>query len=445
MVLVGTTLVFDTGPVDAAFPGRNGRLFCSTNRDGNTEVYSFNPDGSDPRRLTFHEAADFEATPSPDGTRVAFTSTRAGRGDQEIFIMYQDGSGIRRLTFTTGEDRPGTFSPDGTRIAFQSARFPVDSGPGHSALEIFVMDADGGNQTRLTNNTFQDSFAHWSPDGSRIAFTTNRDSFVDGMGNFVANFEIYTLVPVDADNDGNADVQSRVTNSPGEDAHAHWSPDGKQLTFHSRRDFATPNAFQIEIYRANAKTGGNAVRLTGPDEIFEAFPTWSPDGQKIAWSRFFPSDIFTMNASNGSAKTNITNTESDESRCDWGRLLPCTITGSGFIVGTEGDDVICGSDGQDYIQALGGNDVVYAGAGNDWVVGGPGNDIVFGGHGNDNIQGGDGNDTLFGDQGFDNLSGGNGDDIVSGSEDNDQVAGDAGTDECYGEIVNTCEVAAPPI
>ncbi|MDQ3978294.1 MAG: hypothetical protein M3314_01905, partial [Actinomycetota bacterium] len=354
-----------------------------------------------------------------------------------IYTMYQDGSGVKRLTFAPGEDRPGQFSPDGSRISFHSARFPAPPGPGHSSFEIMVMNADGTNQQRMTNNNFQDSFAHWSPAGDRIAFTTNRDSFVDAGGALVLNFEIYILVPVDANADGNADVQTRVTNSPGEDAHAHWSPDASQLTFHSRRDFPSPTATQIEIYRSNAD-GSNPVRLTGPDNVFDVFPSWSPDGQKIAWSRLFPSDVFSMNASDGSQKTNITNHPADETRCDWSRLLPCTITGSGQIVGTEGDDVICGSSGPDRIVGGGGNDVVYAGGGDDQITAGPGNDIVFGGFGNDFLSGDDGNDTLFGDQGSDAISAGAGNDIASGSEDSDRVDGGAGSDECYGEAVGAC-------
>lgn len=420
-------LVVDVAPVGAAFPGRNGPIYCTSNRLGTNQIFSFDPVTGEARQLSGGQGQSLEPTPSPDGTRIAFTSTRDG-GDQEIWIMYADGSGAKRLTFSPGEDRPGTFSPDGTKLAFHSGRFPVPPGPGHSALEILTMNIDGTDVRRMTNNNFQDSFAHWSPQGDRIAFTTNRD----------ADFEIYTLVPVDANADGNADVQTRVTNSPGEDAHAHWSPDASQFTFHSRRN-ATPAATGIiEIYRANATDGSNAVRLTN-DTVFDAFPAWSPDGQKIVWSREFPGEVFTMNASDGSAKTNITNLPGvDDTRCDWGRLLPCTVTGAGDITGTEGDDVICGSAGNDRIAALGGNDVIYAGGGDDQVAAGAGGDIVFGGHGVDRIAGGDGNDTMFGDQGNDFLTGEAGDDIVSGSEDSDQVAGGLGTDECYAEALFAC-------
>ena len=430
LTLLASLAMIDLGPAGAAFPGRNGKIYCNSTITGGQEIMAFDPTGAEPpRQLTLNTFPDLEPTVSPDGTRIAFTSTREG-GDQEIYIMYADGSGVKRLTFSPGEDRPGTFSPDGTKLAFQSARFPAASGPGHSSLEIFTMDIDGTDVRRMTNNNFQDSFAHWSPQGDRIAFTTNRDG----------DFEIYTLVPVDANGDGNADVQTRVTNSPGEDAHAHWSPDGSQLTFHSRRDFAPPTAVQIEIYRASSTDGSNAVRLTGPDNNFDIFPVWSPDGQKIAWHHLFPGELFVMNAADGSGKTNISNSpSSDESRCDWARLLPCTVSGAGAIVGTEGDDVICGSPGNDFIDAQGGNDVIYAGAGDDSISAGAGNDIVFGGFGVDRIAGGDGDDILFGDQGTDFISAGPGNDIASGSEDNDQIVGDDGTDECYGEARQLCE------
>jgi Ca2+-binding RTX toxin-like protein len=323
--------------------------------------------------------------------------------------------------------------------SFHSGRFPnAGPGAGHSTFEVMKMNIDGSNPIRLTNNNFQDSFAHWSPLGDKIAFTTNRDTPPGTPQAALSNFfEVYTM-----NTDGSNQVN--VTNSLGEDAHGHWSPDATQLTFHSRRDFLpSPTALQIEIYRSNSN-GSNPVRLTGPDNTFDVFPTWSPDGTKIAWSSTFPSDVFVMNATDGSGKVNITNSPEDDSRCDWSRLLPCTVSGSGRITGTEGNDVICGSAGADSIAGLGGNDVIYPGGGNDAVAAGAGNDIVFGDHGDDRIFGDEGNDTLFGDQENDQLSGGLGDDIVSGSEGTDQVSGTDGTDECYGESLRGCEQPAPP-
>lgn len=448
LVLLATVagVVSDLSPAEGAFPESNGTILCASNRDGNFEIYAFNPDGSSPTRLTNHPATDLEATPSPDGNRIAFTSTREGN-DQEIYVMNRDGSGLRRLTFSPGEDRPGTWSPDGTQIAFHSARFPAPPGLGHSSLEIMKMNADGSNQTRLTNNNFQDSFAHWSPRGDKIAFTTNRDSFVGPGGQPVSNFEIYTM-----NTDGSN--PTRITNSPGEDAHAHWSPDGSQFTFHTRRDYPSPTGLQIEIYRMNAD-GSNPVRLTGPDNVFDAFPAWSPDGTKIVWSREFPEDVYTMNATDGSGRTNITNTPGvSDTRCDWGPP-PTTCTpprpghppprmgqpttpghkgtpGNDTIMGTAGDDVIHGLGGNDTISGGGGNDVICGGDGNDATSGGGGSDVIDGEAGHDQLGGGNGRDILFGGGGYDQAHGDNGVDIIFGNDGTDVLYGDDGNDYVFG-------------
>ncbi|MGH2899507.1 MAG: TolB family protein, partial [Solirubrobacteraceae bacterium] len=96
------------------------------------------------------------------------------------------------------------------------------------------------------NNIAQDSLPAWSPDGSRIAFLTNRD----------ADFEIYTMKP-----DGSDPV--RLTTSVGEDAHPSWSPDGSQIAFHSRRT-SGPGDSGLDIFRMDAD-GSNQTRVTsGP-------------------------------------------------------------------------------------------------------------------------------------------------------------------------------------
>jgi CHRD domain/RTX calcium-binding nonapeptide repeat (4 copies) len=107
-----------------------------------------------------------------------------------------------------------------------------------------------------------------------------------------------------------------------------------------------------------------------------------------------------------------------------------TITGSGTIEGTDGDDVILGSDGNDAIQAKGGNDKVCGGGGDDNVGGGPGNDEVGGGAGNDDIHGGAGDDTVLGDEG---------DDALRGGPDNDVCDGGPGTNTAPTSGFEACE------
>ena len=97
--------------------------------------------------------------------KIAFRSDRDGNG--EIYVMNADGTNQTRLTNNSAEDIWPSWSPDGTKIAFMSDR----DGNG----EIYVMNADGTNQTRLTNNSATEYCPSWSPDGTKIVFMSNRD------------------------------------------------------------------------------------------------------------------------------------------------------------------------------------------------------------------------------------------------------------------------------
>lgn len=136
------------------FPGENGKIAFTSNRDGNAEIYVMNPDGTGQTRLTNNAASDFEPSWSPDGTKIIFTSERDG--NREIYVMNADGSAQTRLTNNPTEDASPSWSPDGTKIAFFSNRGGSDG--------IFIMNAaDGTGQTRLTNNTASDSQPDFGP------------------------------------------------------------------------------------------------------------------------------------------------------------------------------------------------------------------------------------------------------------------------------------------
>ena len=130
--------------------------------------------------------------------KIVFVSSRDGTSSFEIYVMDVDGSNQRRLTDNSAWDLAPTWSPDGSRIAFESNRDGND--------EIYVMDADGSNQRRLTDNPAWDSFASWSPDGSRIAFSSKRDG----------NIEIYVM-------DADGSNQRRLTDNPAWDWLPSWS------------------------------------------------------------------------------------------------------------------------------------------------------------------------------------------------------------------------------
>jgi len=215
--------------------------------------------------------------PTPLG-RIAFISNRDGN-DLEIYAVNSDGTGLTNLTNNKGADDSPAWSPDGTKLAFRSYR--------DSNSEIYVMNADGTGQTRLTTDPADDEQPVWSPNGSRIAFVSRRSG----------GSEIWVM---NADGSG----QTKLTWWPsGGPTAPSWSPDGSKIAFESWSD----------IYVADAVAAGQpvpvATNLTNSaSPISEIEPAWSPDGAKIAF-RCCDDDnweIYVMNA-DGTSPTNISN------------------------------------------------------------------------------------------------------------------------------------------
>lgn len=170
------------------------RIAFSSEREGNEEIYLMNADGSNQVNLTNNVGQDRNPTWAPDGSKVAFD-----RNSTNVWVMNADGSGQIQLTQSTGftASIEPAWSPRGDKIAFSSSR----GRPEDQVRELYVMNPDGTNQVRLATNTTGilpgDYLPAWSPDGSRIAFTTNRD----------VNSEIYIM---NADGTG----LTNLTNTP---------------------------------------------------------------------------------------------------------------------------------------------------------------------------------------------------------------------------------------
>ena len=199
------------------------------------DIFRADADGENLTRLTETPGYDAEATVGPDG-QIVFTSVRDG--DMEIYSMNGDGSDVRRLTHRQGPDGGPFFSPDGSKIVFRGREIPdgeeyedykrlLDEGLWRpTALEIFVMDADGGNLTQVTDLGGASFGPFWHPDGDRIIFSSNWHN-PDGR-----NFDLF-MVNLDGNN-----IQ-QITFTDTFDGFPMFSPDGTRLVFASNRDAAS--------------------------------------------------------------------------------------------------------------------------------------------------------------------------------------------------------------
>lgn len=208
------------------------------------DIFRARADGSGVERLTDTPGYDAEATVSPMGDSIVFTSMRDG--DLDIYTMNADGSNVRRLTDGIGYDGGPFFSPDGTRIVYRT-RHPEDPQEiadyqalladgliRPSKLEIWVMDADGSNKTQITDLGVAAFAPFFHPSGEKIIFSSN---FGDPSGR---EFDLW-MVDLDGSN------LERITFTEGFDGFPMWSPDGKTFVFCSNRHNSKPGETNVFV------------------------------------------------------------------------------------------------------------------------------------------------------------------------------------------------------
>ena len=261
-LLVVAGIAATSPPAWASFPGLNGQLAYQATGGARPSVFTIQPfleSIDEEKQLTLDDATSTQAAWSADGRRIAFVTDRDG--NPEIYVMNADGTDQTRLTTNPASDSYPTWSPDpsdAARIAFTSTR---DGDP-----EIYVMHADGTDQTRLTFSAGVDQRPDWHPQGERIAF----ESFRDG------NYELYAM-------DADGGRLTRLTFHRAPDTEASWKPNGKSLAFSSGQAGAA-DIFAFRTNRQGRRRHPRGRHRLIRDDRDNHNPAWAPDGRQMAFS-----------------------------------------------------------------------------------------------------------------------------------------------------------------
>jgi Tol biopolymer transport system component len=280
----------------------SGRALDGSNAVGTaTNIWVENPDGSGATPLTHLTAVNADSSSpawSPDGSRIAYTSFRALNGADaagnagNLWVMNADGSGQTALTKLTasfaGSLNPA-WSPDGSKIVFTSERALDGSDALAGAANIWVVNADGSSPTPLTRlNSIKSNNPVWSPDGSKIVFVSARA--LDGSDAANTN-NVLNIWVMNADGSGQTAL-TKLSASLADSLNPTWSPDGSRIAFESvgaldGSDAAnTPNLdSNIWVMKADGSSRTPVTTLTAAFIVsaIPAHPSWSPDGNRLVY------------------------------------------------------------------------------------------------------------------------------------------------------------------
>lgn len=270
LAAIGAVGLAGCGSAGSAAPGPI--VFAGRPQNAETNGYGWqlmvvNADGTGFRRLTRTDG-DTGPSWSPDGTKVVFTRSLEEESAvcglpacEQIWVVNADGRNQRPLTSVEDDAWGPVWSPDGMRIVFSKRDFERETDDVTDfEADIYVMNPDGTEETRLADLAGAEEGPAWSPDGKEIAFSTARGEEGD----------IYVM---------NADGSelTRLTDLGGVEIAPTWSPDGERIAF------TTEWIERADIYVINAD--GSALRRLTDPAVGETSPAWSPDGGTIAFLR----------------------------------------------------------------------------------------------------------------------------------------------------------------
>ena len=297
-------LVFSGVLIGRAEDPRTAKVVFTSKRDGNSEIYSMNTDGSEQVNLTQHPAEDYNPTWSPNGKQILFSSDRDGIFD--LYLMDADGTNVRKVFESSKYRWEPAWAPDGKRIAYAQGdpekaieQFGARFVP-YPALTLCIATANGDSVEKLTAG-FNPS---WSPNGREIAFV------VGGLKH----------TPLGIYDTQKRSQKTLLLHEMPWIFKPDWSPRGNKIAFakldgamFNGQGFVSSNNSTIYIVNSD---GTGLQQITKDDERFSGRPTWSPHGDKLIYNNF--SGFFQLYKTdlNGHNLTQLTH-EGNNTQADW--------------------------------------------------------------------------------------------------------------------------------
>ena len=240
--------------------------YCSDWPQVNGGIYLLDVATGRVRALTSDLAWNLDGAWSPDGSRIAFQSTRDGHDD--IFVMDSNGGRVNRLTDGRGYNEYPSWSPDGRWILFNSTRDGVGDSAGTGYYrDLYLMHPDGSDVHRLTRHFGTFAFASWNPDGRSLAFQSDRAGVWD----------IYTI----GIEGRGLEQLTHHEHTGGSAGFPRWSPDGTRVVFSASASGEPASIYWLAV----GKGEPHRVTFGAPGLNWDGFPDWSPDGQWIVFER----------------------------------------------------------------------------------------------------------------------------------------------------------------